>query len=244
VGKRVSGQIQTSLRAAVATHSSLRARILAAALRLLESEGPDAVTTRAVAEAARVQPPILYRQFADKRGLLDALAEYGFTSYLSQKQLLAPAGDPVEALRVGWDLHVDFGLTTPAIYLLMYANPRPGKTSPAAEASMQMLRQHIHRVASVARLRVSEERAANLFHAAGSGTVLTLLGMSENDRDMTLSKMAREAAITAITTEKPAYHKVGSKEAAIALRATLNETVRLSESERALLVEWLDRISS
>ncbi len=229
---------------AVRTRSKSRARILAAALKLLKREGRDAVTTRAVSEAAGVQPPVLYRLFGDKNGLLDAVAEYGFTAYLSQKQLLPPVGDPVEALRAGWDLHIDFGLTSPAIYLLMYAEPSPAKKFPAAEASFQMLRKHIRRVASAGRLRVSEERAANLFHAAGSGTVLTLLGMLPGELDMTLSSMAREAALAAITTEVPIYKKAGSAEAAIALRAVLDDTAPLSEGERSLLVEWLDRLAA
>ena len=38
----------------------------------------DAVSTRAVAAAAGVQPPTIYRQFGDKEGLLDArIADYG-----------------------------------------------------------------------------------------------------------------------------------------------------------------------
>lgn len=228
---------------AVRPRSEVRVHILDAALKLLATEGRDAVTTRAVSEAAGVQPPVLYRLFGDKRGLLDAVAEYGFTAYLSRKQLLPPAGDPVEALRAGWDLHIDFGLTSPAIYLLMYAEPSPGKKSPAAENSFLMLRQHIRRVASAGRLRVSEERAANLFHAAGSGTVLTLLAMPEGERDMALSSLAREAALAAITTEVPIYRKAGSAEAAIALRAVLDDTAPLSEGERRLLFEWLDRLA-
>jgi len=55
-----------------------RERILKAAMVLLPKGGRDALTTRAVAEAAGVQPPILYRLFSDKAGLLTAVAEYGF----------------------------------------------------------------------------------------------------------------------------------------------------------------------
>ena len=224
------------------TRSELRARILDAALRLLKDEGRDAVTTRAVAEAASIQPPVLYRLFRDKGGLLDALAEYGFSAYLCQKQLLAISQDPVEALCAGWDLHIDFGLTNPALYLLMYADPRPEKKSPAAEASFRRLCEHIRKVAAAGRLRVSETRAANLCHAAASGTVLTLLGMPRDEIDMTLSSLAREAAINAIITDKPAYRKTGGIEAAIALRAGLDDNVPFSEGERSLLMEWLDRL--
>jgi AcrR family transcriptional regulator len=101
-----------------------RDRILKAALTLLTKHGRDAVTTRNVAEAAKVQPPVLYRIFGDKTGLLDAVAAYGFTAYLAKKHQSAPSDDPVEALRAGWDLHVEFGLANPELYLLMYAKPR------------------------------------------------------------------------------------------------------------------------
>ncbi len=225
------------------SRGEVRARILDAALKLLAGEGRDAVTTRAVAEAAGIQPPVLYRLFNDKGGLLDALAEYGFGSYLCQKHSLARGDDPVEALRAGWDLHIDFGLTNPALYLLMYADLRPGKKSAAADASFERLREHIRKAAVAGRLRVSEERAANLYHAAALGTVLTLLGMPEGEIDMALSTIAREAAISAITTEKPVYSKAGSAEAAIALRAMLDETAPFSDRERSLLVEWLDRFA-
>src|SRR3954452_18482594 len=101
-----------------------RTRIVTAAAALLADGGRDAVTTRAVAAAAGVQAPTIYRLFGDKTGLLDAVAEHGFQAYLGGKA--APDGDPVECLRAGWDLHVGFGLANPGLYALMYGNPRPG----------------------------------------------------------------------------------------------------------------------
>ena len=53
-------------------------RIAPAAADLLQSGGIDAVSTRAVAAAAGVQPPTIYRQFGDKDGLLDAVAGLSF----------------------------------------------------------------------------------------------------------------------------------------------------------------------
>ena len=107
-----------------------RERVLKVALALLRKQGRDAVTTRDVAQAAKVQPPVLYRLFGDKNRLLDAVAAYGFTAYIAKKQPPESDGDPVEALRAGWDLHVEFGLSNPELYLLMYADPRPGSDSP------------------------------------------------------------------------------------------------------------------
>ncbi|HEX5811837.1 MAG TPA: TetR/AcrR family transcriptional regulator, partial [Pseudonocardia sp.] len=135
-----------------------RARIVEAAAHLLASGGRDAVTTRGVAAAAGVQAPAIYRLFGDKTGLLDAVAEHGFDTYLAQKTV-RPSGDPVDDLRTGWDLHVGFGLANPALYTLMYGDPRPGAATPAAVQAKQMLRAHVRRVAEAGRLRVGEELA-------------------------------------------------------------------------------------
>ncbi len=50
-------------------------RILDAASVLLEEGGVDAVTTRAIAERAGITAPSLYRFFADREQVLDALIE-------------------------------------------------------------------------------------------------------------------------------------------------------------------------
>ena len=219
-------------------------RIVTAAISLLNGGGRDAVTTRAVADAAAVQVPTIYRLFGDKRGLLNAVAEHGFTTYWQEKASRQPRPDPVEELRVGWDLHIAFGLSHPAIYLLMYAEPRPGVKSPAADMSYRFLREHVRRVATAGRLRFSEERAADLFHASGCGTVLTLLAKPEGHRDMSLSDTAREAVVAAITTDVPAFKGSGPAAAAVALRAVLPEVQSLSEGERSLLTEWLNRLAA
>ncbi len=226
------------------TSRDARVRIIASAIDLLNNGGRDAVTTRAVADAAGVQAPTIYRLFGDKRGLLDAVAEHGFATYLKEKMSRKPGQDPVEDLRAGWDLHVEFGLSHPAIYLLMYAEPRPGVKSPAAETSFRILKEHIRRVAAVGRLRFSEEQAADIFHASGCGTVLTLLAKTDGCRDLSLSEIAREAAIVAITRSSPAFENFRPAAAAVALRAVLPEVESLSDGERALLTEWLNRLAA
>lgn len=221
-----------------------RTQIVAVTAELLAHGGRDAVTTRAVTAAAGVQAPTLYRLFGDKAGLLDAVAEHGFAAYLADKAPPDPAADPVEQLRVGWDRHVDFGLTHPALYSLMYADPRPGFTTPAAEAAFRILRTHVRHIAEAGRLRLGEEHAVQLVHASGSGTVLALLAMSEDRRDRTLSTVAREVCIAAITTDTPAVRTPGPVGAAVALRAVLPDATALTEAERGLLDDWLDRIAA
>ena len=226
------------------TRDEARAHIVSAAARLLASGGRDAVSTRSVAAAAGTQAPAIYRLFGDKDGLLDAVAEYGFSSYLADKEATPAGSDPVEDFRAGWDLHVGFGLANPALFSLMYGDPRPGRQSPAATAAFQVLRQRIHTIAAAGLLKVSDYLAADLVHAAGIGTVLALLAIPEDRRDMRLSRLACDAVIAAITTVAPAIANPGPAAAAIALRATLPEAAVLTEGERHVLREWLARLAA
>lgn len=220
-----------------------RARIITAAARLLAESGREAVSTRAVSAAVGVQAPTIYRLFGDKQGLLDAVAADGFAAYLDEKADLTPSGDPVEDLRVAWDLHIGFGLANPALYALMYGEPRPDASPPAALAAAEVLAARIHRIAAVGRLRVDEERAAQLVHAVGRGTALMLIDTPEDRRDLTVSDLAREAVIAALITDTPAPAAPGPASAAVALRAVLPQTSALSANEHSLLTEWLDRIA-
>jgi AcrR family transcriptional regulator len=222
--------------------AELRDRIVACAAALLTDAGREALTTRAVATAAGVQQPTIYRLFGDKEGLLDAVAEHGFLAYLAEKGRGAPRRDPIEALRAGWDLHVGFGLANPAIFSIMYGDPRPGRQSPAAMKAVEVLRQRMRMLAACGRLRVGEELAADLIRAGGCGAVFTMLALPEAQRDPALSISAREAMIAAITTEAPAVEAPGPAAAAIALRAVLSDASSLTVSERQLLLEWLDRL--
>lgn len=225
-----------------------RERIVAAAAHLLETGGRESVSTRAVSAAAGVQAPTIYRLFGDKQGLLDAVATAGFTRYLASKTDLIPAHDPVDDLRAGWDLHVELGVANPALYTLMYDEQRPGTSSPAARAAVDVLATRIHRIAMAGRLGVSERRAVDLVHAAGHGTTLVLIATPAGERDPELSRIARDAIIAAITTDTTALAtpspSSGLINAAVTLRAMLPDADDLTGPERTLMHEWLDRIAS
>src|ERR1041384_4373067 len=108
----------------------VRTRILEAAAQLIREGGPEAATTRAVASAAGIQAPTIYRLFGDKRGLLDAVAEHSMALYVASKSRHAPHPDPVQDLRDGWDMHVAFGLSHPGLFALMSGDPPAGVASP------------------------------------------------------------------------------------------------------------------
>ena len=220
-----------------------RQRVIEAAADLLAREGRDAVTTRAVAVAAGLQPPAIYRLFGDKDGLLEAVAEHGFATFLAAKHVDPDPQDLIEDLRAGWDLAVEFGLANPALYTLMYSEPTR-VASPAFKAGMEILMGRIRRLAAGGRLRVDEELAATLIHATARGAVLTWLSLPEDRRNPALLTILRESMVAAVTNEEPAVQDAGPAGAARALRATLPEQTTLSGAEQHLLREWLDRLAS
>ena len=227
----------------VSPRDRTRAHLVEVAADLLATAGPDAVTTRSVALAAGVQAPTIYRLFGDKSGLLDAVVEHGFTSYVARKHLDADS-DPVESLRAGWELHVGFGLANPELFRLMHTALRPPQGRAAAATGVGVLRARVHRVAEAGRLRVTERRAVELIQAAGTGVVFTLIGQATGERDDTLADTAWESVCATILTDASTAAAItGPAAAAVTLHAALPGLAALTQAERALLGDWLDRIA-
>lgn len=234
---------------AVNSGNDRRARIIGAAARLLQEHGPAGVTTRGVAEGAGVQAPAIYRLFGDKDGLLDAVAEHVMATYVLDKTAIANAAaeqdiDPVQDLRAGWQAYIDFGIANPMLYALL-SDPGHARSSRAAQSGKHVLRLRVHRLALSGQLHVSEQRAVDLIHAAGTGAVLTLLAMPPQERDFDMANDLFDAVlhriITVAAAEPRALPANGFTSSVVAVRAATPTLDMLSDSERQLLTEWLDR---
>lgn len=92
-------------------HGDLRAALLKAAARMLEKEGPEAISLRELARAADVSHNAPYRHFSDRRALLAALANEGYAQ-LAQ----ALHGKPWREQAVAY---VRFALENPERFRLM-----------------------------------------------------------------------------------------------------------------------------
>ncbi|MET8764280.1 TetR/AcrR family transcriptional regulator [Lentzea sp. NPDC004782] len=219
-----------------------RSAIVAAAAHLLRTGGARAVTTRAVAQEAGVPPPTIFRLFGDKDGLLEAVAEHVMADYVATKAARAADedGDPVDDLRAAWSEHLAFNLAHPDVFLLL-ADPGRRRHSPATSAGAEVLRARVARVAAAGRLKVSEARAVDLIHAAGSGAVLALLGRPEEHRDPALSDALFDAVLGKILNSAPEELDATPVGLAVAFRAALPQLPALTDAERALLTEWLTR---
>jgi AcrR family transcriptional regulator len=219
-----------------------RSGIVTAAARLLRTGGARAVTTRAVAEEAGVPTPTIFRLFGDKDGLLEAVAEHVLAEYVATKAAKASGenGDPVEDLRAAWRTHMAFNLANPDVFLLL-VDPARLRRSSASTAGTEVLRARVARVAAAGLLKVSESRAVDMIHAAGTGAVLSLLGQPETHRDPALGDALLDAVLSEILTRAPARLDFEPIAVTIAFRAALPQLPELSDAERTLLSEWLTR---
>ena len=224
----------------VPVRDDTRTRIIDEATRILHEHGSRAVTTRAVAQAAGVQAPTIYRLFGDKDGLIDAVAEHVMATYVATKALMQTIDDPVADLREGWHNHVDFGLANPGLYAMLN-NPDRAGSSPATATGIEVLRSRVRRLAAAGLLRVGEESAVAMIHAAGSGTVLTLLSSPAESRDPTLSGAMFDMVAAAILTTAPAAPAGDTAAVAVTFATVLPDLPALTEAERALMAEWLTR---
>jgi AcrR family transcriptional regulator len=193
-----------------------------------------------------VQAPTIYRLFGDKDGLLEAVLVQVMAEQVAGKSEQVRAAsendvDPVDDLRVGWRQQIAFGLANPALFRLL-SDPERVSASPAAQAGIEVLRHRIHRVALAGRLRVSEETAVALVHAAGVGVIQTLLAAPPDERDGRIGDDMGDAVLRQILTDAPPVDADGVVAAAITLRAAASRLSALSDGERRLLDEWLGRL--
>lgn len=106
-------------------HGDLRRGLVDAARRILEADGPSALSLRAVAREAGVSPAAPYHHFKDKGELLDAVAMEGWEA-LGEALAAARANagpDDVIVSELGV-AYVCFARDNPALYRVMYERSR------------------------------------------------------------------------------------------------------------------------
>jgi AcrR family transcriptional regulator len=153
--------------------------ILDAASILLEAHGPGGLTTRAVCEAAGIKSPTLYHHFGDKDGLERALIRRGLADFMRKKQQVASA-EPLDQLRAGWDVALEFALKRPALYALLSQHAR---ADPAVIGdAYALMHSRVQRLVDLGKFRGPVDATARAVWAASQGALsLVQLGASRKD---------------------------------------------------------------
>lgn len=87
-------------------------RIFAAAQTIFGNEGLEGLSIRAVAKSAGLSPMAIYRHFADKDALVDALMRDGFAEWERIGRTIRHK-DPIQWLHMGFNAFLEFALKQP-----------------------------------------------------------------------------------------------------------------------------------
>lgn len=109
-------------------------QIVETAERIHNKRGLEALSMRSVAKAVRVTPMALYRHFADKDALLNAVAERGFATLETYLAKAGAESRPIRRMRQGLIQYREFALAHRRMFELMFFLPRAGV--PKAPASL------------------------------------------------------------------------------------------------------------
>jgi AcrR family transcriptional regulator len=149
-----------------AGRQAVRRLVLDVASRLLEAEGPDALTMRRIAAEAGCSTSVLYTMFGGKRGVAEGLWREGFDR-LRQAMERADGDDPLARLAAIGQAYRVNALANRAYYAVMFQRPIPG-FEPSAEAYAESLRPlHILVDAVAGCIAAGIFRPADPAHVAG-----------------------------------------------------------------------------
>jgi AcrR family transcriptional regulator len=231
----------------------VRDRLLLAGSHLMEDGTPGSdVSTRSICELAGVQAPTLYHHFGSKQGLLDAVVSHGFRSFLADRtRTVDERADPLDLIREGWDVHVEFGVRHRAFYSHIYGRVEPGKRCGVVSEVEAMILRTLEPAANRGHLRVPPDQAAAAILAASSGVVLTLITGDSPEHDGALSSRVRDAILGSITLSGASDDMMSAQAPrallvshAVGLAAALEQnSVSLGEPELALLKVWLQQLA-
>jgi AcrR family transcriptional regulator len=101
-------------------HGDLSRALIVAAASMLETEGPEAISFRAIARATGVSQTAPYNHFQSKEHLLATVGIAGFEDLIAAQRSVDTGGSPGDRIRVLAGAYIRFARTRPQLYRLMF----------------------------------------------------------------------------------------------------------------------------
>jgi AcrR family transcriptional regulator len=126
-------------------HGDLKPAVLEAAEKILETEGIDALTLRAVARMVGVSHTAPKNHFGDIEGLFTELAAVGYRRFgAALSRAMESAGaDPRQQLKAMGLAYVAFARAYPGLFVLMYRSDRLDMNSSSLRDAIESTRQSL-----------------------------------------------------------------------------------------------------
>jgi AcrR family transcriptional regulator len=178
--------------------AATRRAILRAGESLLAKGGEAGLSIRELCARAGVTAPTVYHHFGDKQRLVERIVDDRFLEFDRTIAAAPPTGDPVEALRRGFEQYVAYGRAHPEHYRLIFGRAR---RTPAGLAAYDRLRRMVQALADAGRLGPDVEDATAACWAAVHGvTALVVAGFLTPDAPAVA--LTRDAIIRQLTTTR------------------------------------------
>ncbi len=175
---------------------AMRGRILDAAYAILLKDGPNGLTSRAIAEALGVAHMTLFTYFANQAAILEALAEREMAKIGAQQESFerqASDGDVAHVMRDALAFYPRFAAENPALFQLAWTMSQTGHGE-AARGRTQRHVLHLSRLVQIGIARsVFQDRDPTLAAAAVFGMITFPLVMFYSGRIS--SPLMRDAVV-------------------------------------------------
>lgn len=130
-------------------HGDLREALVSAALEILQDGEATEVSVRAAARRAGVSTGAPYRHFADRDALLSAVAAVGYRELAGDLVAAHPAPRKIDELADVAVAYVQFALTRPGLFRVMFAEGCD-RTNPGRVAAVEAIAGYVKMIAQQA----------------------------------------------------------------------------------------------
>ena len=178
-------------------HGDLRDALVRAALEILEDSAVTEVSVRAAARRAGVSTGAPYRHFADRDALLSAVAAVGYRDLAGALVAAHPAPKTADDLADIAVAYVQFALTRPGLFRVMFAEGCD-RTDPDRVAAVADITEYVKSIAQQTIPNVDSEPVATALWALVHGLAFLFLDgkLDSNSADEVAHKV--RTAVTAI----------------------------------------------
>jgi len=170
---------------------AIRARLLEAAARILDEEGPSALSTRRLAAGAGTSTMAVYTHFGSMGAVVDAVATEGFRRLIARVDAVEKTDDPAADLLAIAAAYRENALENRHLYAVMFGAVSvrglggAGPDADVAYAAFQQLVTVIERAMDAGPLRRDDPKAvaAQWWSALHGYMMLELAGMDQVVKD-------------------------------------------------------------
>jgi AcrR family transcriptional regulator len=162
--------------------NTLRQEIMDAARDLFVEEGYENVSMRKIADRIEYSPTAIYLHFKDKSELLKSICTATFEGLAAALEGISAKSqtgkyDPVELLKKGLHIYVNFGLAHPNHYQLTFLSPHedPRPEDPICMQAFEYLVEGVTACIAAGRFRSNAQELSQALWAAVHGVTSLLI---------------------------------------------------------------------